>query len=259
MKLAGARVLVTGASRGFGVTIAQAIAGRGAHVIITGRTEQALRDVARGIGADVVVADLADRSDVDRLVHDSGEVDVLVANAALPAVGDVGTFSAEEIDRAIAVNLRAPMVLSRLLGDGMASRGRGHVVFVSSVVAMLPTPGLTIYNTTKSALASYGLALRAELARHGVGVSVIYPGAISQAGMWADAGLAGPTRSPAQVGRAVVRAIEDNRAEVMVAPVGLRLVILAGRAMPRQVSQFSLRMGASKVIDAMVQALGDQR
>lgn len=259
MKLAGARVLVTGASRGFGVTIAQAIAGRGAHVIITGRTEQALRDVARGIGADVVVADLADRSDVDRLVHDSGEVDVLVANAALPACGDVETFSAEEIDRAIAVNLRAPMVLSRLLGAGMASRGRGHVVFVSSVVAMLPTPGLTIYNTTKSALANYGLSLRTELGRHGVGVSVVYPGAISQTGMWADAGLAGPTRSPAQVGRAVVRAIEDNRAEVIVAPVALRLTILVGRAMPRQVSQLALKMGESKVTDAIVQALGDQR
>jgi short-subunit dehydrogenase len=88
----------------------------------------------------------------------------------------------------------------------MTTRGKGHVVSVSSLAAAFPTPGLTVYNATKSALASFGLSLRGELAAHGVGVSVILPGPISQAGMWAGTGLATPmglnTRSPVQVGAA---------------------------------------------------------
>jgi short-subunit dehydrogenase len=78
------------------------------------------------------------------------------------------------------------MVLSRLLTPRMVARCRGHVVFVSSLAAVFPTPGLTIYNATKAALASYGLSRRGELVPHGVGDSVVYPGPISGAGMWAE-------------------------------------------------------------------------
>lgn len=236
MNLRGARTLVTGASGGLGDAIARACAGRGAKLVATGRNAEALARLAGDVDAEVVVADLTSRDGVGPLVEQAGEIDVLVSNAALPAGGEVDSLSVGELDRALEVNLRAPVVLSRLLGAGMAARQRGHVVFVSSLAAAFPTPGLTVYNATKSALAAYGLSLRGELARHGVGVSVVYPGPISDAGMWADTGLSPPgglrMRSPAEVGEAVVRAIERNRAQVVVAPLPLRVGALLARAAP---------------------------
>ena len=124
-------------------------------------------------------------------------------------------------------------------------------------------PGLTVYNATKAALASYGLSLRGELARCGVGVSVVYPGPIREAGMWADTGLAAPkglrTRSPAQVGDAVVRAIEQNKAEVSVASVGLRVGAVIARAAPGVFARLATRMGASEVTGEMAAALRHKR
>src|SRR5882757_3828616 len=117
---------------------------RGARTLVTGATG--------GLGADIA-----------HLLETMGAVDVLVSNAALPAGGRVETFSVEEIDRALDVNLRAPVVLSRHVAADMTRRGRGHIVFVSSLAAAFPTPGLTIYNTTKTGLASYALSLRGEL------------------------------------------------------------------------------------------------
>jgi short-subunit dehydrogenase len=256
-------VLVTGASGGLGDAIARACAARGAHVAVTGRREQTLRALADDIGAEVFCADLADEDAVARLADAVGEVDVLVSNAALPAGGTVDTFSVEELSRSIAVNVRAPMVLSRLLTPRMVARRQGHVVFVSSLAAAFPTPGLTVYNATKAALAIYGLSLRGELASHGVGVSVVYPGPISGAGMWAETGLAAPmglpTRSPGQVGAAVVRAVERNQAEVSVAPVALRVGALLGRATPATFARLAPRLGAHRVTGAMADALRHKR
>jgi len=209
------------------------------------------------------VADLAERRDLERLVETAGPVDVLVSNAALPAGGTVETFSIAEIDRALDVNLRAGIVLSRSVVPAMRARRRGHVVFVSSLAAAFPTPGLTLYNATKAALTSYALSLRGELAPHGVGVSVVQPGPIREAGMWADTNLNPPkgltTRLPAEVGDAVVHAIETNRAVVNVAPLGLRVGAVAGRAAPTAVVRFAPRLGVNELTDAMAAALRHKR
>src|SRR5436309_852725 len=119
MRMSGARTLVTGASGGLGAAIARACAGCGAQVIATGRNERALAALEGAIACETVVADLADANQVRRLLDEVGDVDVLVSNAALPAGGRVETFSTDEIDRAVNVNLRAPMILSRVLIDGM--------------------------------------------------------------------------------------------------------------------------------------------
>ena len=155
------------------------------------------------------------------------------------------------------------VVLSRLLGAAMAERGSGHIVFVSSLVAAFPTPGLTIYNATKAGLASYALSLRGELARHGVGVSVVYPGPIRDAGMWADTGLSAPgglgTRRPADVGRAVVSAIGRGRAQVVVGAWPLRAGALLARAAPGYFARMAPRLGASRITGAMAEALRHKR
>lgn len=263
MKVSGARVLLTGATGGLGSAIARALRARGAELVVTGRNEGGLRHLADELQAQMVVADLADPADVDRLAADVGKIDVLVSNAALPAGGAVADFTVHQLDRALQVNLRAPMVLSRRLSEPMVGHGRGHIVFVASLAAAFPTPGLTVYNATKAALASYALSLRGELAPTGVGVSVVSPGPIRDAGMWADTGLAPPkglrTRSPEQVGDAVVRAIEEDRAEITVASLGLRLGALFARAAPGAFARLAPRMGASEVTRAMAEALRHKR
>src|SRR5205823_12380901 len=98
----------------------------------------------------------------------------------------------DHIARAIDVNLRAPILLARSAAIGMTSRGEGHIVLMSSMAAKVASRALSIYAATKIGLRGFGLALRDELRGSGVGVSIIYPGPISEAGMWADAGAPTP-------------------------------------------------------------------
>jgi short-subunit dehydrogenase len=263
MDLRGARTLITGSTGGLGHAIARACRDRGADLVLTGRDAAVLDRLAADLDAKTVVADLASANDVRRLVDAVGELDVLVSNAALPGGGRVETFSVEEIDRVLDVNLRVPVVLSREFTPTMAQRGRGHVVFVSSLAAAFPTPGLSLYNATKSALRMYSLSLRGELAPRGVGVSILYPGPISEAGMWAETGLAPPMglrmKSPRDVGAAVVRAIQRNSAEVSVASLALRLGARLAQLTPASFARLAPRFGASRVTDAMSDALRQKR
>ena len=162
MELRGARTLITGSTGGLGRAIARACADRGAHLVLTGRDAAALDRLAGMLGTENVVADLAKASDVERLVEAVGDLDVLVSNAALPGGGRVRTFSIEEIDRLLDVNLRAPIVLSRQFTPQMTERGRGHVVFISSLAAAFPTPGAVQRDESRAA---YLLAVAAQRTR----------------------------------------------------------------------------------------------
>jgi short-subunit dehydrogenase len=229
MKLEGTRALLTGASGGLGEAIARALAGRGAHVVLSGRRLDVLDELARELDAEAIACDLADRAQIERLLSAAGELDVLVANAALPGAGTLPRLSAEEIDRVLEVNLRAPIMLARLLCPTMVERGHGQLVFVSSFAGKVASAGeSSIYTATKFGLRGFALVLRAQLKRKGVGVSLVTPGPVREAGMFARTGAKPPTlirtATPEQVGKAVVRAIERNVAEVDVASLGLRAV-----------------------------------
>ena len=108
MELSGRRVLLTGATGGLGHAIARALHGRGADLVLTGRRADVLEPLAAEVGGRAVVADLADPAAIGPLVDAAGDVDVLVANAALPGSGPVLEYEPEQIDRALTVNLRAP-------------------------------------------------------------------------------------------------------------------------------------------------------
>ena len=229
MQLGGARALVTGATGGIGDAIARALHARGAHVLLSGRRQEALDEIAGRLGerTEVLVADLAERDAPTRLAEAAGAVDVLVANAALPASGRVEDFSHDEIDRALDVNLRAPIQLTRALLPGMLGRGRGHVVFVSSLSGKTASPRSGIYSATKFGLRGFASGLREDVEAKGIGVTVVFPGFVSDAGLFAESGVKLPpwvgTRTPEQVAAAVVRGIEHERAELDVAPLGLRI------------------------------------
>jgi short-subunit dehydrogenase len=229
MQLDGARVLLTGASGGLGEAIARALGERGAKLVLSGRRTEALEPLARELDATVVPSDLADRAQVERLVSEAGEIDVLVANAGLPGRGRLPKLSPEEIDQVLEVNLRAPIMLARLLSPSMLERGRGQLVFVASFAGKVASAGeSTVYTASKFGLRGFAHGLRAQMKGKGVGVSLVTPGPIHDAGMFARSGPKLPpfirTQPPHKVGSAVVKAIERDEAEVDVASLGLRVV-----------------------------------
>jgi uncharacterized protein len=263
VNLGGRTALLTGASGGLGHAIARALAGRGARLVLTARRAEVLEPLAAETGGRALPCDLSDPAAVERLVAEAGPVDVLVANAAVPGSGTIESFSVEEIDRALTVNLRAPMVLARLLCGGMAERGGGQIVFVSSLSGKAGTAGSSVYSATKFGLRGFAQGMREDLRPRGVGVSTVFPGFIRDAGMFHDSGARLPsyvgTRTPDDVARAVISAIERDRSEVEVAPLALRLgAKLAGLA-PEPVAMVQRRLGASELASAMEAGQRDKR
>jgi short-subunit dehydrogenase len=256
-------VLLTGATGGIGHAIARALAARGAGLLLTGRRMEALEPLASELGGRALRCDLADRAEVERLGNEASEVEILIANAALPASGLLTELSQEQIDRMLEVNLRAPVALARRLAPEMMRRRSGHIVFVSSLSGKAASPASSVYSATKFGLRGFALGLRADLREHGVGVSVVLPGFIREAGMFADAGITLPrgvgTRSPAEVGAAVVRASERDRAEVQVAPASLRLGAAFASVAPQLAAAASRVMGSERIAHDLAHGQRDKR
>jgi short-subunit dehydrogenase len=239
MELAGRKALLTGATGGLGRAIAQALAERGAILALSARKREALEALAAelpGDGHSVLPADLADAGEAERLAGEAGEVDILLANAGLPAAGRMEDFTPDQVKRALRVNLEVPMMLAQALYPAMLERGSGHLVFVASLAGKSPAPRSSIYNATKFGLRGFALALRTDLAPRGIGVSLVSPGFIREAGMFAESGAKSPaglgTSSPEEVARATVRAIEADKVEIAVAPTRQRFLAHFGLASP---------------------------
>lgn len=239
MELAGRKALLTGATGGLGRAIATAVAERGGTLLLSARKPEALEALAAelpGSGHRILPADLAEPGAAERLATEAGEVDILLANAGLPAAGRMDDFTAEQVQRALRVNLESPMLLSQALYPGMLERGSGHLVFVASLAGKSPAPRSSIYNATKFGLRGFALALRTDLAPQGIGVSLVSPGFIREAGMFAESGAKSPpglgTSTPEEVARATVRAIEADKVELTVAPVRQRFLAHFGLASP---------------------------
>lgn len=219
--------MLTGASGGIGHAVAKELAGRGAELLLTARSEDVLAELASQTGGEVIVADLTKRKDVVALCERLGEVDVLVANAGVGFDGPIADLTVADIDRSIDVNLRAPIVLATRFAQQAIDAGRsGQIVMMGSLAGLAPTPNTRMYNATKFGLRGFTLALRQDLEGSSVGVSLIAPGFIHTAGMFAENPVELPSyvrlKSPEDVAAAVVRAIEHNPTEVYVAPVELR-------------------------------------
>ncbi|MGN6166627.1 MAG: SDR family NAD(P)-dependent oxidoreductase [Solirubrobacteraceae bacterium] len=246
-------VLITGATGGLGQAIARAFAARGTNLILTGRRADVLDDLAAQVGGRALACDLADREQVERLIEHARNipVDVLVANAGLPATGLLSAMPQEKIDRMLEVNLRAPVALARGLAPGMMERRRGHMVFMSSLSGKAASGSSSLYATTKFGLRGFALSIREDLRPYGVGVSVVLPGFIRDAGMFADAKVKLPpgigTRSSQDVATAVISAIERNRAEVEVAPATLRIGATFAGAAPGLAATGQRLLGGRKL------------
>ncbi len=228
MDIRGKRILVTGASGGLGEAIARDLAGRGGRLVLTARRTASIEALATELGGEAVTADLTERADVERLGALMGDVDVLVANAGVGGNGPVTALDDAAVDGPIDVNLRAPILLTTAFVQARRADGRpGHVVLVGSLSGLAPSPGTAMYNATKFGLRGFALSARQDLHGTGIGLSIVEPGFIRDAGMFAEGDVELPqgvrTCAPDDVAAGVVRAITRDRAEVFVAPTELRL------------------------------------
>ena len=225
MELKGKTALLTGATGGLGRAIAKALASRGASLVLSSRKEEELDRLAAELPGQhrVAVSDLAEPGAALQLIAGAGDVDALIANAGLPGSGKLDDLSSTDVERALRVNLEAPMLMANALLPGMLERAEGHFVMVGSLSGLAPTARQSVYNGTKFGLRGFTLALREDLRGTGVSASLVAPGFVRDAGMFADSGAQAPTgmgtATPEQVSAAVVEAIEKDRGETNVAPL----------------------------------------
>ena len=175
-------MLVTGASRGIGESLARSFAAAGAKVALAARSEAALRRLAADLGGTVHPVDLADPAQVATFVHrvedEAGPVDVLVNNAGIDITKSFTDTTEEELRLITQVNYLAPAELCRQAIPRMLRRGQGHIVNVSSLAGVAVFPGLVTYSSTKAALSHFTSGLRADLKKLPIGTTLVELGPI---------------------------------------------------------------------------------
>jgi uncharacterized protein len=253
MRLEGSIALVTGASSGIGRALSPLLAARGASLALAGRDAAALAEIAERTGGQPLAADLASPGGAERLaglvLERFGRVDLLVSNAGAGWAGDLVAMPLETADRLFALNLVAPVRLTRLLLPGMLERGSGHLVYVTSIAGATGVAREAVYAATKAGLATFADSVREEVAGSGVTVSVVVPGVVDtpffdRRGSAYDRSWPPPIR-PERVARALLRAISSDRAEVF-APAWVRVPARLKGAAPGVYRRLALRFGQAR-------------
>lgn len=186
--LAGKVAIVTGSSRGIGRASAELLARLGASVVVSSRTEEACRPIAEAIAqaggtAHVIPCNIGRKPEVEALVKGSlerfGQVDVLVCNAAVnPAYGTMGELTDEAFDKIMGSNVRSNLWLSNLCIPGMAERGGGSVVIVSSIAGLRGTEMIGAYGISKAADFALARNLAVEWGPRNVRINCVAPGLV---------------------------------------------------------------------------------
>ena len=227
MQLNGKRVMLTGASGGIGQAIVSALAEQGAHLIITGRNQQKLAQIAHAVRemggvCDVVVADLGTAEgifDVQQAAHAAGYVDLLINNAGVSEFEAFDIQSDDAIERMLHINLISPMKLTKRLLPYLKAAERGLIVNIGSTFGSIGYPGFSSYCASKFGLRGFNEALSRELADTNVDVCYIAPRATqtainSQQVMDMNDALGVKADSAAWVAEHVVRAVQKDRRRV---------------------------------------------
>ncbi|MET8994363.1 SDR family oxidoreductase [Amycolatopsis sp. NPDC004169] len=220
-ELSGSTALVTGGTSGIGRATAVALAGLGAHVVLSGRDAGRGADVVAAIRtaggkADFVAADLVDaasaRALADRARELGGPIDVLVNNAGIFPTGPTAEFPEADFDAVFTTNVKVPFYLVAELGPEMAARGHGAIVNVSTIVALRGMAGMAVYGASKAAVELMTKAWAAEYGPSGVRVNAVSPGPTRTEGTaafgdgldeLAAAGPAGRVASPEEIAAAI--------------------------------------------------------
>jgi short-subunit dehydrogenase len=226
------------------------LAAAGARLIVTGRNEERLHDVAARTRGTPLTADLAEPGGPDLLVEKAlaaeGRVDVLVCNAGAGWAGPIGELPGTKASELVSLNLLAPVQLARLLAPGMAERGSGRLVFVSSIAGATGVRNEAVYAATKAGLNYLAESLTYELAGTGVGVSLVLPGVVDTP-FFGRRGRPYERRRPVpipaeQVARAITRALAHDL-DVIYVPGWLRFPAWLHGAAPRTFRRLAIRFG----------------
>jgi short-subunit dehydrogenase len=261
MRLAGSRVLVSGASSGIGAAIAREMAARGASVILVARRREALEELKREIAAAggqarVEPADLSAVEDVEalaaRVLADGGPPDVLVNNAGAGRWLAVDETPAGEAAQMMALPYLAAFELTRTLAPAMIAAGRGRVVCMTSLAGWTHIPGATGYAVARWAMRAFAGQLREDLRGTGVGVTLMAPSEVDSPYFDNNPGsreripraviLLGGVTTPEAVARATADAVEHNRDEVIVP----RFAAVAVKLTPKPVLDWLVRRSGWK-------------
>jgi len=217
--------------------MARALAAEDADLLLAARSEEKLDEVLRSLPPDG--KRLAQRCDVTsaadrralaaRAVKEFGRLDVLVNNAGVEELGSFAEKDPAAVERIIATNLLAPMLLTRDVLPGMLERKSGHVVNIASLAGRTGMPFGAAYSGSKGGLAEWSISLAAELAGSGVAVSVICPGFVDGTGMFSRKEVSAPrslgVSHPEDVARALLRVLATRKIEVVVNPKPVRLLM----------------------------------
>jgi short-subunit dehydrogenase len=274
-QLHGTNALVTGAAGGLGHAISRALAAEGVNLVLSDLPGNPALDAlaeelrARGVAVETVTADLTQRPDTEALVASAEDalapIDILVNNAGIEFGGPFADNTVDEIESTVDVNLKALMVLTRQALPGMLQRNRGHVVNIASLAGKVSAPALATYVATKHGVVGFTHSLRAEHAAGPVSFSAICPAFVAREGMYGrlQAYLPDPPPflkpfPPERVGEAVVSAIRDDRAEIIVNPRPIKWLIamssLAPQLMARAANTRRAREISQQAADARVRA-----
>lgn len=254
--------LVTGATGGIGREIVRKLAEHGVNIVLSSRSPTKLQKLSgelqsNGVHVSHVVADVSSQDQIKHLAEkaetQSGEIDILINNAAIESAYPYDKVEIDIIEQMVAVNQTAPMILTRLLLPGMIKRGEGHIVNISSLAGLVGTPFEEIYSTTKHALVGFSRSLRLSLAHegHNVGVSVLCPSFVEDAGMYHSASIEGGATAPfmlgtvpmEKVGKAVIRAITKNKPEIVLSGKPILPFLVTQTILPKLADRMSAQIG----------------
>jgi short-subunit dehydrogenase len=227
----GKNALLTGGSRGLGPYIARALAREGVDLALTARSEEGLKSTADeinrlGVKTKIYPADITDHSSrkklLDNVRADFGKIDLLINNAGMEWVSSYTSLTTDDIETMVQTNMVAPMTLTRMVLPDMIKQGSGHIATMSSLGGKKGSPYSATYAATKAGLIQWTHSIRSELRDTGVGASVICPGFVSEAGMFAVYEKRAPKilgeTTPKKVAMAVANAIKNNSSEIIVNP-----------------------------------------
>lgn len=211
--------MITGASSGIGAAVAHRLAQHGCRLVLVGRDRERLRRCAQSCGGAPLRADLTEESGFRAVAAAASSADLLVHGAGVGFAGDFATMPPERVAELTELDLAVPMRLTREALPAMLGRGRGHLVFLSSVAA-LGVPDEEVYSAAKAGLRTFAAAVDRRCARGGVSVTTVLPGAVSTP-FFAGRGRAYDRRFPRMahpdvVADATVRAVQCRRREVFV-------------------------------------------
>lgn len=257
--------ILTGASRGLGVLMAEGLAAKGVSLALAARSEEDLKETvnrvqSRGVRAIGVRTDVTKNDDLERLVarttDELGAPNLLVNNAGIEYLGSFEQVDLDVIQAVVTTNLTALVTLTRLVVPGMIERGQGHVVNIASMAGKVAAPYYTIYSASKHAVVGFSWSLRAELGPKGVGVSVVCPGYVEETGMFSYRDAGSPPRTvgtvrPEDVAETVVRVVEQNKAEALVAGGLMRVADVMHALSPDAAIGVARRNGAYRYIEKM--------